>query len=105
KGVLLHHDAVVRTAYSSAYTRALWDGYSILYALPIYHVFGYVEATIGVLFSAGSVVPRTVFDAHDMLTAVERHQPDEIMCVPAMTVALLEQVTQKEYDLSSMSTL
>jgi len=105
KGVLLHHDAVVRTAYSSAYTRALWDGYRIAYALPIYHVFGYVEATIGVLFPVGSVVPRTVFDAHDLLTTVERHRADEIMCVPAMTVALLEQVTHKDYDLSSLSTV
>jgi fatty-acyl-CoA synthase len=105
KGVMLHHDAVVRTAYSSAYTRALWDGYRILHALPIYHVFGYVEATIGVLFVGGSVVPHTVFDAHATLSAVERHEPDEIMCVPAMTVALLEQVTENDYDLSSLSTV
>lgn len=104
KGVMLHHDAVVRTGYSSAYTRALWDGYRILHALPIYHVFGYVEATIGILFVGGSAVPQTVFDAHAMLTAAERHQPDEIMCVPAMTVALLQQVTEKDYDLS-LSTL
>lgn len=105
KGVMLHHDAVVRTGYSSAYTRALWDGYRILHALPIYHVFGYVEATIGVLFVGGSVVPHTVFDPAGMLTAVEHHQPDEIMCVPAMTVALLEQAAAKDYDLSSLSTL
>nr|WP_281365531.1 AMP-binding protein [Nocardioides panzhihuensis] len=105
KGVMLHHDAVVRTAYASAYTRALWDRYRILHALPIYHVFGYVEATIGVLFVGGSVVPHTVFDSDKMLTAVERHQPDEIMCVPAMTLGLLEQAAQKHYDLSSLSTL
>lgn len=105
KGVILHHDAVVRTAYSSAYTRALWDGYRILHALPIYHVFGYVEATVGVLFVGGSVVPQTVFDAHGMLAAAERHQSDEIMCVPAMTLALLQQVTEKEYDLSPLSTV
>ncbi|MET8181539.1 AMP-binding protein [Streptomyces sp. NPDC005336] len=105
KGVMLHHDAVVRTGYSSAYTRALWDGYRILHALPIHHVFGYIEATLGALFVGGSVVPHTVFDAHSMLTAVEHHQPDEIMCVPAMTVALLQQEAKKDYDLSSLSTL
>jgi len=105
KGVMLHHDAVVRTAYASAYTRAFPDRYRILHALPIYHVFGYVEATIGVLFVGGSVVPHTAFDAHAMLSAVERHRPDEIMCVPAMTVALLDQAAAKEYDLSSLSTL
>lgn len=105
KGVMLHHDAVVRTGYASAYTRAFPDRYRILHALPIYHVFGYVEATIGVLFVGGSVVPHTTFDAHAMLSAVGRHGPDEIMCVPAMTVALLEQAEAKVYDLSSLSTL
>lgn len=105
KGVMLHHDAVVRTGYASAYARAFPDQYRILHALPIYHVFGYVEATIGVLFVSGSVVPHTAFDAHAMLSAVDRHRAEEIMCVPAMTVALLEQAESKEYDLSSLSTL
>ena len=105
KGVMLNHDAVLRTAYASVYTRALGDGYRILYAMPLYHVFGYVEATIAVMFVGGSTVPKPSFNAHDMLTAVSTHDVDEIMCVPAMTSVLIEQAGKQDYDLSSMSTL
>lgn len=105
KGVLLTHDAVLRTAYSSAYHRALPEGFRILYAMPLYHVFGYVEATVAVLFVAGSIAPKTIFDGADMLDAVARHDVDEIMCVPAMTSVLLEKARAGSYDLSSMTSI
>ena len=105
KGVLLTHDGVLRTAYSSAYHRALPAGFRIMYAMPLYHVFGYVEATIAVLFVRGSIVPKTTFDAAEMLNAVARHSVDEIMCVPAMTSVLLEKARADTYDLSPMTSI
>lgn len=105
KGVTLRHDAILRAAYSSAYTRALSDGYRIMYALPLYHVFGYVEATIATMFVSGSTVPKSTFDAVGMLRAVAKHDVDEIMCVPAMTSVLIEAANASSYDLSSLSTI
>jgi fatty-acyl-CoA synthase len=105
KGVMLTHDAVLRTAYASVYSRGLGEGYRILYAMPLYHVFGYVEATIAVLFARGSFVPHTFFDADKMLRAVSRHQTHEIMCVPAMTSVLLQRAASEDYDLSAMTTI
>lgn len=105
KGVMLRHDGVLRTAYSSAYTRGLSDGYRIMYALPLYHVFGYVEATIATMFVGGSIVPKCTFDAVDMLRAVARHDADEIMCVPAMTSVLIKEANSSSYDLTSLSTV
>jgi fatty-acyl-CoA synthase len=105
KGVLLTHDAVLRTAYSSAYHRALPARFRIMYAMPLYHVFGYVEATIATLFVAGSIVPKTVFDGAAMLSAVSRHEVDEIMCVPAMTSVLLEKARAGTYDLAAMTSI
>ena len=105
KGVLLTHDAVLRTAYSSAYHRALPTGFRIMYAMPLYHVFGYVEATIATLFVAGSIVPKTSFDGAEMLSAVARHEVDEIMCVPAMTSVLLEKARAGTYDLSPLTSI
>ncbi|PVG83590.1 acyl--CoA ligase [Nocardioides gansuensis] len=105
KGVLLTHDAVLRTAYSSAYHRALPAGFRIMYAMPLYHVFGYVEATITTLFVSGSIVPKTIFDGAEMLSAVARHGVDEIMCVPAMTSVLLEKARAGTYDLSPMTSI
>ena len=46
KGVLVSHDAVLRTAFASALTRAYEDGRRILFSLPCYHMFGYVEGLL-----------------------------------------------------------
>lgn len=105
KGVLLAHDAVLRTAYASAYTRAFQDGRRILFALPIYHVFGYVEATVAALFVGGAICPQATFDADVMLRAVSRYRIDELICVPAMTTVLLEKARSGDYDLTSLSTM
>lgn len=105
KGVTLRHDAILRTAYSSVYTRGLSDGYRIMYALPLYHVFGYVEATIATMFVGGSTVPKCTFDAVEMLQSVATHHVDEIMCVPAMTSVLLDAAEASPYDLSSLNTV
>lgn len=105
KGVLLQHDAVLRTAYASAYTRAFQDGRRILFALPIYHVFGYVEATVAALFVGGAICPHTVFDADAMLRAVARHRIDELICVPAMTTVVLAKAREGGHDLTSLSTM
>jgi fatty-acyl-CoA synthase len=90
KGVILTHQMVLRTAYASAYTRAFEDGRRILFALPMYHVFGYVECLVATTFVAGAIVPQAVFDPEQMLDAWERHHATEIVCVPTMTVRLIE---------------
>ena len=105
KGVMLIHDSVVRMAYSSAYTRAFQDGRRISYALPMYHVFGYIEAMVAALFVGGAVVPFAVFQPASMLEAVARHRVDELMCVPAMTSRLLDEARSGGYDLSHLTAM
>ncbi|MPY47490.1 class I adenylate-forming enzyme family protein [Streptomyces acidicola] len=105
KGALLQHDAVLRTAYASAYTRAFQDGRRILFALPIYHVFGYVEAMVPVLFVGGAICPQPVFDADRMLHDIGRHHIDELICVPAMTSVVLATARAGQHDLSSLTTM
>ena len=103
KGVLLTHDMLLRTAYASAYTRAFQDGRRIMFALPLYHVFGYVEATLAVLFAGGAVLPQLQFDAAESLASIERHRIDEVMFVPTMTLAVLDEAKCSARDLSSLS--
>ncbi len=43
KGVMIMHDAAQRTGYASALTRAFDDGWRVLFSLPCYHMFGYIE--------------------------------------------------------------
>ena len=105
KGALLSHDAVLRTAYASAYTRGFGDGRRLLFALPIYHVFGYVEGLVAAMFVAGAICPHPTFDAAATLRDIARHRIDELICVPAMTAVVLEEARRGDYDLSSLRTM
>lgn len=102
KGVMVTHDAVLRTAYASALTRAYEDGRRILFSLPCYHMFGYVEGLLSVLFVGGAIVPQTAFDPARYFAGIERHRATDILCVPTMTVALLDHPARTAHDLSSV---
>ncbi|MEV6768447.1 AMP-binding protein [Nocardia sp. NPDC051030] len=103
KGVLITHDAVLRTGYASALTRAFGDGRRILFSLPCYHMFGYVEGLIAATMVGGAVIMQPAFDPGNYLAGIQRHRADDILCVPTMTVALLEHPDRHRYDLSSLT--
>ncbi|WP_020497530.1 MULTISPECIES: class I adenylate-forming enzyme family protein [Sciscionella] len=105
KGVLVSHDAVLRTAYASALTRAFEDGRKILFSLPCYHMFGYIEGLLAATVVGGAVVLQPSFDAVRYFEGIQRHKVTDILCVPTMTVALLEHPRRNEYDLSSLSAI
>lgn len=102
KGVMLSHDMILRAAYASAYTRAFEDGRRILFSLPMHHVFGYVECLIATTFVGGAIVPHVVFDARKMLDAARSHRASEMVCVPMMTLKLLDVARQHGFDGSSL---
>jgi fatty-acyl-CoA synthase len=105
KGVLTSHDAVLRTAYASALTRAYEDGRRILFSLPCYHMFGYVEGLLSVMFVGGAIIPQTKFSAEGYFAGIERHRATDILCVPTMAVAMVESEAREDYDLSSLKAI
>ncbi|WP_181780283.1 class I adenylate-forming enzyme family protein [Pseudonocardia pini] len=105
KGVQLSHDGLLRTAYSSALVRAFGDGWRLAFALPLHHVFGYVEGLLAALFVGGAVRLHATFDADRLLADVERHRIDELICVPSMTSEVLARARERRYDLTSLHTL
>jgi len=105
KGVVVSHDAVLRTSYASALTRAYQNGRRILFSLPCYHMFGYVEGLLSVMFVGGAIIPRTAFSPADYFASIERHRATEILAVPTMTVALLEYPGLAGCDLSSLTAI
>jgi fatty-acyl-CoA synthase len=105
KGVVTSHDAVLRTAYASALTRAYEDGRRILFSLPCYHMFGYVEGLLSVMFVGGAIIPHTSFSAEGYFAGIERHRATDILCVPTMAVAMVESDVRKNYDLSSLKAI
>ena len=105
KGVVTTHDAVLRTAYASALTRAFEDGRRILFSLPCYHMFGYVEGLLSVLYVGGAIIPLTSFSAEGYFASIERHRATDMLCVPTMAVAMVESPSSSAYDLSSLTAL
>lgn len=105
KGVMLTHDMILRAAYSSALTRAFEDGRRILYAMPMYHVFGYVECMIAATFVGGAAIPQVVFDPVEMLELAEHHRASEIVCVPVMTMKLIEAARERGFASSHLQTV
>jgi fatty-acyl-CoA synthase len=102
KGVVLTHDALQRCAYGSVYCRALGDGNRVLSALPLYHMFGYEQALQSCIFDGGAMVPHARFDPVEHFRAIERHRVEDVLCVPTMSVALVEHPARDEFDLSSL---
>jgi fatty-acyl-CoA synthase len=102
KGVIVTHDMFLRTAYASAYTRAFEDGRRILFSLPLYHVFGYVEGLLAALFAGGAIIPQVAFDPVRTLEGIEAHRATEIIMVPTMTLDVLDVARKKTFDLSSL---
>ncbi len=102
KGVLSTHDMELRSAYGSAYARAFEDGRRIMFALPLNHVFAYIEGLLASMFVAGSVVVQSVFDPEASLAAIARHQVGEALFVPTMSLAVVEAARKSRHDLSSL---
>ncbi|MBP6850999.1 MAG: AMP-binding protein [Rhodoferax sp.] len=102
KGVMLTHDMMLRAAFGSTYGRAFEDGRRIVFSLPMYHVYGYVEGMLAAMFVGGAIVPQLRFDAADTLCAVTRHRCTDVLLVPTMTLALLDELRQTRHDLSSL---
>jgi fatty-acyl-CoA synthase len=102
RGVLSSHEMELRSGYGSAYTRAFEDGRRILFALPLNHVFAYVEGLLAAMFVAGSVVVQSVFDPEASLAAIERHRASEALFVPTMSLAIVDAARRSSYDLSSL---
>ncbi|MCX2715431.1 class I adenylate-forming enzyme family protein [Mycolicibacterium sp. J2] len=102
KGVVVSHDAVLRTAYASALTRAFEDGRRILSSLPCYHMFGYVEGLLAVMYVGGALIMQPSFSPQGYFDGIEKHRASDILCVPTMAVALVQSPARSAYDLSSL---
>ncbi len=105
KGVVVSHDAVLRTAYASALTRAYQDGRRVLYSLPCYHMFGYIEGLLSVMFVGGAVVLQPTFSAEGYFRGIQEHGATDLLCVPTMAVAMVESPVRGDYDLSSLQAI
>lgn len=102
KGVMLTHDMMLRAAYASAYARAFEDGRRILFSLPLYHVFGYVEGLLAALCAGGAIVLQMKFDAAATVDGIVRHRASDVLLIPTMTLAVIEDQKRSRRPLPSL---
>lgn len=102
KGVMITHDMLTRTAFGAAYGRAFEEGHRIIFSLPMYHVFGYVEGLLAVLWVGGALIPQLRFDPGATLDGIARHHATDALLIPTMTLAVLDAVEAAPHDLSSL---
>ena len=105
KGVMITHDMMLRTAFGSTWGRAFEDGRRILFSLPMYHVYGYVEGLLAALFVGGAIVPQLRFDAADTLDGIERHGASDVLLIPTMTLALIDEQKKRRRAMPSLLSL
>ncbi len=104
-GAELTHDMVLRSAYGSAYHRAFDDGWRISFALPLYHVFGYIEGMLAAIFVGGAIAPLRIFNPKTVLTIIQEFRINEVLFVPTMTVAVVDLAAREHFDLSSLQSV
>lgn len=104
-GAELTHDMVLRSAYGSAYHRAFDDGWRISFALPLYHVFGYIEGMLAAIFVGGAIAPLRIFNPKTVLMVIQEFAINEVLFVPTMTVAVVDLAVKEQYDLSSLQSV
>jgi len=105
KGVILTHDMMLRTAFGSAWARGFEDARRILFSLPMYHVYGYVEGLLACMFVGGSIIAQTKFDAKATLEAIQAYQATDILLIPAMTLALIDEQKAHSYPVHSLQSV
>lgn len=105
KGVQLTHDMLLRTAYGAAYGRGFEEGRRIHFAMPMYHVFGYVEGMLPAIFVGGAIIPHLAFHPAASLEAIERHRATDMLAIPLMTQAVMDAQRERAADLGSLASL
>jgi fatty-acyl-CoA synthase len=105
RGALITHDMVLRSSFAAALSRAYEDGRRVLFALPLYHVYGYIEGLVSSFFVGGTVIPQAKFSSEETYQLIDAARATDLLTVPTMMIALLRHKNIRGYDLSSLMCL
>ncbi|WP_455203134.1 AMP-binding protein [Kaarinaea lacus] len=105
KAVVLSHHNILNNAYFTAQAMHFTEKDRLCVSVPFYHCFGMVLSNL-LCFSVGAcaIIPAEHFDAHAVLTAVQKEKCSAIHGVPTMFVAELEHPNFNRFDLTSLRT-
>lgn len=103
KGVMLTHDMLLRSAFANCMNRGFERGRRLYVPLPLFHVYGYVEGLLAVLFVGGSIViSHGKFDAEQAVKTMEESQANDILSVPTIMMKILLLPSLDNYNLNAL---
>lgn len=105
KGAMLTHDMLWRSAYGSCLNRAFETGRRIFVPIPFYHVYGYVEGVLAASMVGGTIIPQVKFDVLEALQLMSEGRANDILCVPAIALKLIDSPDLNNFDLSVLRSM
>ncbi len=104
KGVMLTHYNIVNNGKNIGDNMKFTEEDRLCIVVPFFHCFGLVLAILACVTHASSMVPVDFFSPLKVLDAIANEKCTAFHGVPTMYIALLEQPTFKDYDLSNLRT-
>ena len=103
KAVTLSHRNMVANAWQQYYWSGACVGKETLLAvLPFFHSYGLSTNLMGGAAMVGTLIMDHRFSTRKVIRLIEKHRPTVFHAVPAMLVAMNEQLRKKPADLSSL---
>ncbi|HEB62091.1 MAG TPA: AMP-binding protein, partial [Bacteroidetes bacterium] len=105
KGATLSHHNILNNGYFVGERMKITQNDKVIIPVPLYHCFGMVIGNLGcVTHGAAMIYPSEMFDAENVLQAVDEDKATVLHGVPTMFIAELNHPDFDKYNLSSLRT-
>ena len=104
KGVMLTHYNIINNAYWVGQYLGLSNKDRMCIPVPFFHCFGCVLSTLNCVIYGATMVPIKIFNAGEVLKAIDREKCTALQGVPTMFIRELNHPDFDKYDLSSLRT-
>jgi fatty-acyl-CoA synthase len=105
KGATLTHHNILNNAHFVAEALRFTENDRLCIPVPLYHCFGMVLGNLACIARGATMVyPDESFNARSVLEAIEAEGCTAVHGVPTMFIAILEDETFSQYDLSTLRT-
>lgn len=104
KGAMLTHRGIINNAFNCGEIQKLTDRDRMLIHVPLFTVFGCVNAVNAATSHGATIILTPHFDAKQSLQIIQKEKVTSVYNVPTMLTMLLESINMSNYDLSSLRT-